>query len=181
MAWAAAAAGVISTVGNIQAGNAAKRQGLQQQQELQYEAAQDRVNAVQAIASSQRTAEEQRRQGDLVQSRAIALAAASGGGVTDPSVVSLLSRNAGETAYRSAVALYQGDDQARTLNARADAALYSGEVAAQAGRDRQKAYMMKAFGDLLSAGGSMYNLFGGGIDVQQTPAPVFDATPNPVR
>ena len=176
MAWLQAAAAVVSIVGNLKAGDAAKRQGLEQQQAAEYEAEQNRVNAMQAVASAQRDAAEERRQGDLVQSRAIALAAASGGGVTDPGVVTLLSRNAGETAYRSAVALYKGEDDARRLRAGADAASYSGKAAAQAGRERQSAYNTRAFGDMLGGAKSLYDNYW-----TQSPAPVYDATPTPVR
>lgn len=150
---------VLSIVGNIQQGNAAERSGLEEQLARQYEAEQLKVDAGQAVAAAQRDAMEQRRQGELLQSRAIALAAASGGGVTDPSVVKLLSSNAGEIAYRSAVAIYRGEDEARSLNAKAAAALYSGARAADEGRDRQKAYMTRAFGDLVKGGSSLYETY----------------------
>lgn len=176
MLWVAGAAAVVSTVGNISAGNAAKRAGLEQQNEANYEAAQERVNAGQAIAASQRAAEEQRRQGDLVQSRAIALLAASGGGVTDPSAVTLLASNAGETAYRSAVALYEGEDKARTMRAQATATEMGGRAAAQAGRDRQIASLFQAAGSLAN-GASMFSNYGGGGFASQAPAPVYDRSP----
>lgn len=165
MSWAQAipaALSVVSALGKNDAGNAAANNGLQQQAAADFEAAQLRVNAGQATAAGQRAAEEQRRQGELVQSRAIALAAAGGGGVTDPGIVRLLAGNAGETAYRSAVALYEGEDKARSLNAQADSTAYSGVLAAQAGRDRQKASMTSAFGDLIKGGGSLFTTFGGG-------------------
>jgi len=165
MSWAQAIPAVLSIVsaaGKSDAGSNAEQVGLQQQAARQYEAAQLRVNAGQSIAASQRAAEEQRRQGMLVQSRAIALAAAGGGGVTDPGIITVLSRNAGEIAYRSAVALYEGEDKARSLNAEAAAREYSGEMAAEAGRDRKKASMTSAFGDLIKGGSSLFQSFGGG-------------------
>ncbi|MCX7147536.1 MAG: hypothetical protein NT042_15390 [Sulfuritalea sp.] len=149
-----AALSVVSAMGKADAGDAAARVGLQQQAAAQYEAEQLRINAGQSIASAQRAAEEQRRQGMMIQSRAIALAAAGGGSVTDPGLVHLLAGNAGETAYRSAVALYEGEDKARTMRESATAAEYSGAAAAQAGADRQKAAMTLAFGDLIGGGGS---------------------------
>src|SRR5688500_11497475 len=45
-----------------------------------------------AIAASQRQALEERRQGDLVASRALAVAAASGAGVSDPTVIDIIAR-----------------------------------------------------------------------------------------
>lgn len=160
MSWAQAipaALSVVSAVGKSDAGNSAARVGLQQQAAAQYEADQLRINAGQSIASAQRAAQEQRRQGELIQSRAIALAAAGGGSVTDPGLVHLLAGNAGETAYRSAVALYEGEDKARSMRESAKAAEYSGANAALAGRDRQKAMMTGAFGDLVKGGSSLFS------------------------
>lgn len=162
MGWAAAIPAAISIVGHISSANAAASAGAAQQQAAEYQAAQLRINAGQAVASSQRAAEEQRRQGELVQSRAIALAASGGGGISDPGIANLLARNAGETAYASSVALYEGEDKARTMLEQAKAATYSGASAAKSGLDRQKAGMIGAFGDLVKGGGSLYTAFGGG-------------------
>jgi hypothetical protein len=156
------ATSLFSAFGKSSAGDAAALAGAQQQEAARYEAAQARINAGQAIAASQRTAQEQRRQGELVQSRAIALAAAGGGSTTDPGIIHLLASNAGETAYRSAVALYEGEDKARSLREMAKAKEYSGAQAAAAGRDQQSALKIGAFGDLLKGGASLYSTFGGG-------------------
>lgn len=182
MMWIAAASTVMSVAGGVQASKAAKRQGKADQAAAEYEAEQNRVNAIQAVASAQRAAMEERRQGELVQSRAIALMAASGGGVSDPGNVVLLSRNAGEIAYRSAVALYEGEDRARSMNMSAESATYSGAMARRAGNDRARAYQTKAFGDLLSGGNSLYQRYGAsGVPIEQSPAPVEYRTPTPVR
>lgn len=151
---------MFSAFGKASAGNAAARSGAQQQQAAQYEAEQARINAGQSIAASQRTAQEQRRQGAILQSRAIALAAAGGGSTTDPGIINLLASNAGEIAYRSAVALYEGEDKARSLMEMAKAKEYSGAQAAQAGKDQQSALRIGAFGDLLKGGASLYEKFG---------------------
>lgn len=178
MSWLPVAAAVVSIAGNVQAGNAAKRAAIQQQAEAQYAAEQMRVNAGQALAAAELAAQEERRQGELVQSRAIALIAAQGGSMTDPSAVALLSRNAGETAYRSAVAIYKGQEEARQMEAGAIASVTSGNAAAQTGRDMAKAYSTRAFGDLLNGGNSLYNKYGlGGVQPEQAPAPVTTATP----
>ena len=174
MAWLPIAAAAVSIAGNLSSAAAARQSGRMAQQEAEYEAAQDRVNANNALASSQLAAQEERRKGELVQSRAIALMAASGGGVTDPGNVSLLARNAGETAYRSAVALYKGEDEARTLNSRADAAVYSGDSAKTSANARARAYNVSAFGDMLKGGSSLYERFG-----TQSPAPGSDAVITP--
>lgn len=68
-----------------------------------------------AVAASQRQALEERRQADLVASRALAVAAASGAGVSDPTVVDIISRTKGEGHYRAAVALYEGEERSRSM------------------------------------------------------------------
>jgi len=157
-----AALSIVSASGKASAGNAAADVGRQQQAAMQYEADQARINAGQAQASAQRVAAEQRRQGALVQSRAIALAAAGGGSTTDAGVINLIAGNAGEIAYRSAVALYEGEDKARSLREMAKAKEYSGVMAAKSGEDRKKAAMVGAFGDLVKGGASLFSTFGGG-------------------
>lgn len=67
------------------------------------------------VAASQRTAAEELRQSDLVASRALAVAAASGGGVSDPTVVDILARTRGEGVYRANVALYEGEERSRAI------------------------------------------------------------------
>lgn len=101
--------------------------GQQAAQAAQFQAAQLRQNAGQAMASSQRSAEDVQRQTQLVTSRALAAAGASGGGVSDPGVVSLISKYAQEGAYKSAVALYGGDERARAMGLQADAKDYEGK------------------------------------------------------
>ena len=100
--------------------------GMQAQQAAQFQAAQLRSNAGQAQASAQRSAFDVDRQSQYVASAALASAAASGGGASDPTVLNLMARNAGEFAYRKSVALYQGEDRARAMNMQADAKEFEG-------------------------------------------------------
>lgn len=67
------------------------------------------------VAASQRNAAEEIRQADLVASRALAVAAASGGGVSDPTVVDILARTRGEGVYRANVALFEGEERSRAI------------------------------------------------------------------
>lgn len=126
--------------------NAAGRKGA-----LDYEADQLAQNANQQIAAAQRTALDARRQAMLVQSRALAVAAAGGGGATDVSVVTNMGRIAGEGAYRSAVAIYDGEDRARVLRMQAEAKRYEGALALQSGEYTADAYRLKGEGDVLKA------------------------------
>lgn len=98
-----------------------------------FAAAQYTQNAGEIIAASQRAANDETRQAKLVQSRAVALAAASGAGASDVSVVNLVSRIRGEGSYRAQTQLYQGESQARQMRMAAKAKSYEGLTAEEAG------------------------------------------------
>lgn len=104
-------------------------------------------------ATSQRRAMEERRQARLVGSRAQALAAASGGGADDPSVVNAIAGIEGEGEYRALTALYEGNDAAAGLEAEAVARR-------RAAKDVKTAGLIKAGGTILSAGSSLYDRYG---------------------
>jgi hypothetical protein len=148
MGMMAAAAIGMQAGGAIAGGINARREG-------EYQASQYDVAAGQARAASQREAEEEARRSRLAQSRALAVAAASGGGASDPTVVDVISSLAGEGAYRAAVALYEGDEQARVLKAR-------GEAARREGKSKQRAGYIRAASTLLSSGSSLFDKYGRG-------------------
>ena len=100
--------------------------GIQANQAAQFQAQQLRSNAGQQLASAQRAGENVDRQTAVVNSHALTVAAASGG-ASDPTVVNMMARNAGEGAYRKAVALYEGEDKARLMNMQADATSFQGK------------------------------------------------------
>lgn len=111
--------------------------------------------AGQERAASQRAAIAQRKQGNLVSSRARAVAAASGGGALDPTVMDIMSGIEGEADYRTALALYEGDERAKGLEyggvlQRAGAAgdVYAGQVANQAAQSAANRSYMSAAGTL---------------------------------
>jgi len=103
--------GALDYAKNIGSGNAILASANRKNQGAQLSAQQLRVNAGQQEAASQRTAQEQQRIGELGQSRIVALAAASGGSSTDPTVMGLRARLQAEEAYRMASALYQGSER----------------------------------------------------------------------
>lgn len=125
-----------------------------------FQARQADVNAGQARAAAQREQAEQLRQSRLLQSRAVALAAASGGGVSDPSIVNLMGQIAGEGAYRGMVALYKGEEQARALRMEAAARRYDAAAARRGGEIRAGAYESAAVGSLLKGGLSLFEKYG---------------------
>lgn len=85
------------------------------------------------LASSQREAEEIRRQKRLLQSRAQAVAAFSGGDTTDFSVVDALADIEQEGEFRALTALYEGKSAAAGLRDEAKMAKYRGKQARLAG------------------------------------------------
>lgn len=109
-----------------------------------------------AVAASQRTALEERRQADLAASRALAVAASSGGGVSDPTVVELLSRTQGEGHYRARVALYEGEARSRAMRMSA----LSGGIGFDASNMLKAGYQSVALGRAFRAGASLYEKYG---------------------
>lgn len=121
---------------------------------LRGEAVQLEAQAGQDRASSQRSAIENRRQSRLLQSRALALAAASGGGASDPTVVNILSRLEGEGEYRALVSLYEGEEAARSK-------LMQAAARRKEAKNVKTAGYLGAGAKILEAGATMYGRFGG--------------------
>jgi hypothetical protein len=149
MAQALAVAGV---AGTLMKGAGTILSGYQQAKEDKSEANQLDAAAGQERASSQRQGMEEQRQSQLVQSRALALAAA-GGGASDPTVVNDIANIAGEGEYRSLTALYNGDQQARTYEAKATGLRKEAKNAKLSG-------WINGVGSILQSGSSMAQRYG---------------------
>lgn len=111
--WMYAATTLLQAQGLRESGRLARIQGQREEVAGQFMSWNAEREAGLAIAISHRRAAEERRQADLVASRALAVVAASGGGVTDPTVVRLIAGARGEGVYRANVALYEGEAVAR--------------------------------------------------------------------
>jgi hypothetical protein len=131
----------------------AVRQGEAQKANAIGEAAQMRAQGNTEQASAQRAYLEEKRQGAYVASRAKAVAAASGAGVSDPTVSNILSGIEGESEYRAQ--LYQGDVTARGLE-------YGAQVRRKEGDAAQSAGYLKGAATLFSGASSMYSKYGNG-------------------
>lgn len=160
------AGGTIAQVGGALAGGLSHLQfGMQAQAAAEFQAAQLRQNAGQAQAASQRTAMDVDKQAAYTASAALATAAASGGGASDPTVVNLIAKNAGEFAYRKQVALYGGDDKARLDNLTASAKEFEGGNVMRNSMAVAGSQLFGADTTLIKGmakGASMYERFGGG-------------------
>src|SRR3990167_6014133 len=104
---------VMATTGYLDAARATKLQAQRRMTAAQFAAAQLEQQAGQQTAVGQHAAAEQMRQGRIAGSNILARAAAGGGGASDPTIVNLIARNAGESSYRAALASYQSLSAAR--------------------------------------------------------------------
>lgn len=170
---ALAASTLISGAGMIGQANAQRAAGENAARTAQFQsqlantqAAAMEQQAGQERAASQRAAIAQRRQGNLVSSRARAVAGASGGGALDPTVLDIMSGIDSEVDYRTNLALYEGEERAKGLEygavlRRAGGAgdVYAGQVAQQAGRSAANRSLMGAGGKLLEGGARLESRF----------------------
>lgn len=146
--------------GNLETGRMARVQGERARVAAEFAAWQAEEQAGTAVAISQRTAAEQRRQANLVASRALAVAASSGGGASDPTVVRLISNARGEGVYRANVALYEGEAKARQLRFDAAAGRVGGYESQAAGAGLESSYAIAGLGKAATAV-SLYAKYGG--------------------
>ena len=160
---------LLSAKGQRDSGKAAVKQSEETAKNemvaAEFEARQADYLAGQVKAVSQREAFEQRKGAALLASRALAVAAGSGAGSSDPTVVDIIGNIYAEGAYRSALALYEGEEQARSLGVTATARRLSGKSGASAalgtGKSISKASNTNMFSTLLSGGSSFLDNYGG--------------------
>lgn len=148
MVWlASATVATIATVATVasvgatlysayQQGEAADRtagqlrsQGKAQRDADYFEAAQLEQNAGQDVAASQRNAQNAQRQSQIIQSRALAVAGASGASPSDPSIAKIMADLAKEGQLAVESHLYQGNESARQGALQAKVKRYQGDQA----------------------------------------------------
>lgn len=153
MAFLAAAIPYIAAASTVVGAVGAIKQGQDQQFEAQQQAAALRNQANADAAASDRQAIQQRRQSGYLQSRVQALAAASGAGATDPTVLSIQGQIAGEGEYHALTSLYEGSTSSENLRAQSQAAINAGQSAARAG-------VLKGIATPLVGATSLYTKYG---------------------
>lgn len=149
---------VLGFAGSRKASKEAKKAAQREQQAAEFEALQLEQEAKESQALAQMAAREEERKARLVASRALAMAAA-GGSASDPGIANLIADIEGEGAYRAALALYQGESEARKLRMGAQARRISGRATLERGKALSQAYNLQAVGSLLSAGASIYSKY----------------------
>jgi len=122
----------------VKAGDAADRLAKYKAGQLEQRAGQER-------AVAQRRAESARRSSRYAESRALALAAASGGGASDPTVVNIMAGIAGEGEMAAQSALYEGEERARGSEMAAGASRYEGTQAKRASYIKAGTSIMSTF------------------------------------
>lgn len=133
-------------VGQLNQANAASAAGEYEKQEFDQAAGQTR-------AAGQLDAADTLRQGRYAQSRALALAAASGGGASAPGVTRLLSDIDAETRRRANIALYNANERATGMEMR-------GASANAIGRARRDQSRFGAVTSLLGGGTTLLERYG---------------------
>ena len=158
--WLAGASGLLQMFGALETGKSARIAGEMAKARSEFEAQEAERQAGISQAIAQRHALEEQRKARLVASRALAVAAASGGGVSDPTVIRLIAAAEGEGSYRAQVALYEGEEKARTLRLQAAASRVAGAEAVVQGRSTETGYMLAGFGALAKSGATLYARYG---------------------
>ena len=170
---AMAAAAAMQAMSTIAGGQAQAAAGRAQQDAMTYQASLRDAQAVameqsagQERAAAQRATLEQQRHGRLVGSRAQAVAAASGGGALDPSVINLMGDLDNEAGFRAATALYQGESAARGLEygavlqrAAGQGDIYAGEVARRSGEAARNRSYLRAAGTVGGGAAKLYDRY----------------------
>jgi hypothetical protein len=133
MAFLAAAAPYIAAGTTVLTAAQQVQAGQHQQAQADVLAASRERDANQAQVEAQREAAIERRRAKLVRSRALAVAGASGAGVSDPGVSSILSDIETEGEMNALTALASGDYLARGLRSGADTARREGSARETAG------------------------------------------------
>lgn len=127
--------------------------GKADKEQLDSQANQLRRNAKVRKAASQRDANDERYLGDLAVSQALAAAAASGGGVSNPTVLRLMADLDAEGEYRALSRLYAGEEDAMGMELEARNLNKTGRAAKRRGT-------MKAASTILTGGGTWSALYG---------------------
>lgn len=116
-------------------------------------AAQDLQNAGEVRASGQRAAAVELKKAQYIESRAQALAGASGAGAQDPNVVNTIGDIAGEGEYRALTSMYDA-------NSRANAYINDANAGIARGNDESTGALLKGITSIAGQGASMYDKYG---------------------
>ena len=121
----------MSAIGTVVEGVATVRGGRAAAAEAEIEAKQLDASGREELAAGQREGFELDRETALLQSKQQSLAAASGGGAADPTVLDAMDDVQREGKYRRNLAIYGATQRSRGLHAQAGATRRTGQAALQ--------------------------------------------------
>lgn len=150
----------LSAIGSLSQANAAGAAGKAQEANQKFIAAQLDQRAGQERAASQRQAAEIARQGRFAQSRALALGAASGGGVSNAGFMDIVGDLQREIEVRKSTILAEGEDTAIGLETSAEARRRSGIYDNQAGQQRKTQTLVGGASDAALGGATLFGRYG---------------------
>lgn len=160
LGWLQGAGSFFQAYGALEAGKTAKINAERARLAAEFEAVEAERAGKASIAVAQRQMLEEQRKGRVLASRALAVAAASGGGASDPTIINILADTEGAASYNAAVALYEGESRARQLRLQAAGARLSGSEAVLEGASRNFGAKLTAGGYGFKGGASLYARYG---------------------
>jgi hypothetical protein len=157
MAALAAIGGLATLYGGYQEYNATKQEGKLAQMSAELQAKQTEDAAVAEKGMAAMNAKEQRRQGRLLQSKAIAAAAASGRAPSaDKGAADIIGNINKETEYGALTSLLEGNVKASNLQMQAATMRTQGSIARKSADKVAKARLLSSFGSAASTFGTKY-------------------------
>jgi hypothetical protein len=147
---------VAGFAGSIANANAMKAQAEAVQQQATYKAKIDQIQGQQQAASAQRQQQNQLLKTKYAQSRLQALAAGSGGGADDPTVIKLGQDIAGQGEYNALSALYQGQSSQWAWNTQAGLDVYQGNLQAMTLNNQANSTILGGIGGLATGLGRTF-------------------------
>jgi hypothetical protein len=143
-------------MGTIAQANAMRAQAQAEQQAANYKAQVENQQAQEDRAAAQRRALAEREKTQYAQSQLQALAAASGGGADDPTIIKLSSDIAAHGEYNALADMYTGESKGVDLENQANLDVYSGAMKADAMRAKANSTIMGGFGGLFTGIGKAF-------------------------
>lgn len=134
MAWLEAAAPYVQATSTALSAYSQYAQGKDRDRQSQQIASQYQEQAKRQQAVAQLEAQQERKKARLVKSRALAVAAASGAGASDPTVSDILTDIDTEGEMNALTTLANGDYLAQGLNLQANATRREGRAAKRMGK-----------------------------------------------
>lgn len=161
MAQLAVVAPYLSAASTVVSSYASIKQGMDQKSASESVARQRERDANDAQVEAQQVAARERKKSKYLRSRALAVAGASGGGVSDPTISNILTGLDVEGEMSALNALHNGDTTAAGYRAGAATARREGRAAMSAGLFGGVGKALTGFGEFAEDNPSFFKKYGG--------------------